>query len=454
MSQQNTAIALGTEDVGKLLTRYAWPAIVAMTATSLFNITDSIFIGHGVGPLAISGLAITFPLMNLAAAFGSLVGIGAATLMSVRLGQKDYETANKVLGNVFVLNIILGLAFSVITLAFLDPILMFFGASAETLPYAKEYMTVILAGNVITHMYLGLNALLRSSGNPKKAMFATIFAVIINLILNPLFIFTFNMGIKGSALATIISQILMLSWQISIFSNKKNFVHLKKGVFRLERKIVLDSMAIGLSPFFINAASSLLVIIINQSLSKFGGDLSVGAYGIVNRVVFLFGMVVMGFNQGMQPIAGYNYGALQFKRVDAVFRKTIVLSTIVLAAGFVTGQFFPHAVASMFTTDEELTERAVEGLRMVTLIFPFLGVQFVTVQLYQSIGMAKKSIFLSMTRQIIFFLPCVLIFPSIWGADGVWYSFPVTDVASAIVATTFLVKLRRKFKNAEEPEFE
>lgn len=454
MSQQNTAIALGTEDVGKLLTRYAWPAIVAMTATSLFNITDSIFIGHGVGPLAISGLAITFPLMNLAAAFGSLVGIGAATLMSVRLGQKDYETANKVLGNVFVLNIILGLAFSVITLAFLDPILMFFGASAETLPYAKEYMTVILAGNVITHMYLGLNALLRSSGNPKKAMFATIFAVIINLILNPLFIFTFNMGIKGSALATIISQILMLSWQISIFSNKKNFVHLKKGVFRLERKIVLDSMAIGLSPFFINAASSLLVIIINQSLSKFGGDLSVGAYGIVNRVVFLFGMVVMGFNQGMQPIAGYNYGALQFKRVDAVFRKTIVLSTIVLAAGFVTGQFFPHAVASMFTTDEELTERAVEGLRMVTLIFPFLGVQFVTVQLYQSIGMAKKSIFLSMTRQIIFFLPCVLIFPSIWGADGVWYSFPVTDVASAIVATTFLVKLRRKFKKAEEPEFE
>lgn len=454
MSQQNTAIALGTEDVGKLLTRYAWPAIVAMTATSLFNITDSIFIGHGVGPLAISGLAITFPLMNLAAAFGSLVGIGAATLMSVRLGQKDYETANKVLGNVFVLNIILGLAFSVITLAFLDPILMFFGASAETLPYAKEYMTVILAGNVITHMYLGLNALLRSSGNPKKAMFATIFAVIINLILNPLFIFTFNMGIKGSALATIISQILMLSWQISIFSNKKNFVHLKKGVFRLERKIVLDSMAIGLSPFFINAASSLLVIIINQSLSKFGGDLSVGAYGIVNRVVFLFGMVVMGFNQGMQPIAGYNYGALQFKRVDAVFRKTIVLSTIVLAAGFVTGQFFPHAVASMFTTDEELTVRAVEGLRMVTLIFPFLGVQFVTVQLYQSIGMAKKSIFLSMTRQIIFFLPCVLIFPSIWGADGVWYSFPVTDVASAIVATTFLVKLRRKFKKAEEPEFE
>lgn len=454
MSLQNSAIALGTDDVGKLLRKYALPAIVAMTATSLFNITDSIFIGHGVGPLAISGLAITFPLMNLAAAFGSLVGIGASTLMSVRLGQKDYDTANKVLGNVFVLNIILGLAFSVVTLAFLDPVLLFFGASAETLPFAREYMIVILAGNVITHMYLGLNALLRSSGNPQKAMYATIFAVIINLVLNPLFIFTLKMGIKGSALATIISQILMLAWQISIFSNKENFVHLKKGVFRLERKIVFDSMAIGLSPFMINAASSLLVIILNKALSKFGGDLSVGAYGIINRVVFLFGMVVLGFNQGMQPIAGYNYGALQFSRVDSVFRKTLVSATIVLVIGFLTGQFFPHAVASLFTTDAELTERAVQGLKMVTLIFPFLGIQLVTVQLFQSIGMAKKSIFLSMTRQLLFFLPCILIFPGIWGIDGVWYCFPVTDAASSIVAGIFLVKLLRKFKNANEPEFE
>jgi putative MATE family efflux protein len=446
MNEKNSPITLGTEKIGKLLVQYAIPAIVAMTASSLYNITDSVFIGHGVGALAISGLALTFPLMNLAAAFGAMVGVGAATLMSVRLGQKDYETANKVLGNVFVLNIILGLAFSVVTLAFLDPILYFFGASAATLPFAHDYMVVILSGNVITHMYMGLNALLRSSGNPKKAMYATIFSVIINLVLNPLFIFVFGLGIQGSALATIISQIVMLVWQISIFSNKKNFIHLKKGVFRLEKRIVLDSLAIGLSPFLMNAASCLIVILINQGLSKHGGDMAVGAYGIVNRVIFLFGMIAMGLNQGMQPIAGYNYGARQFKRVDEVLRTTIIWATVIMTAGFLIGEFFPHAVASLFTTDEKLTELAVKGLKTVMIFFPIIGFQMVTSNFFQSIGMAKKSIFLSLTRQLIFLLPCLLIFPGIWGVDGVWYSMPVADLASSVVAAILLINQFRKFK--------
>lgn len=448
MNQKNSPVALGTESVGKLLSRYAIPAIVAMTASSLYNITDSVFIGHGVGAVAISGLALTFPLMNLATAFGSLVGAGAATLMSVRLGQKDYETANKVLGNVFVLNIILGLAFTIVTLTFLEPILYFFGASAETLPYARDYMVVILIGNVITHLYMGLNALLRSSGNPQKAMYATIFSVIINLVLTPLFIFVFNWGIKGSAWATILSQLMMLVWQISIFSNKKNFIHLKKGVFRLERKIVVDSFAIGLSPFFMNAASCLIIIFINQGLSRHGGDMAVGAYGIVNRVVFLFGMIVMGLNQGMQPIAGYNYGAQLFARVDDVLRKTIILATAVMVFGFVIGEFFPHAVASVFTTDEALIEKAVEGLKIVMLFFPIIGFQMVTSNFFQSIGMAKKSIFLSLTRQLIFLLPCLIIFPRIWGVNGVWYSLPVADVASSVVAAILLTNQFRKFRQA------
>lgn len=285
MKQNGSPVALGTENVGKLLMQYAIPAIIAMTASSLYNITDSIFIGHGVGALAISGLALTFPLMNLAAAFGSLVGIGASTLMSVRLGQKDYETANKILGNVFILNIILGLAYTVVMLLFLDPILYFFGASAATLPYAHQYMVVLLLGNVVTHMYLGLNALLRSTGRPQKAMYATLLSVLINIILNPLFIFVFKWGIQGSAFATVISQTLMLIWQINIFSNKKHLIHLKKGVFRLQRKIVVDSLAIGLAPFMMNAASCVIVVIINQGLIRYGGDLAVGAYGIVNRVV-------------------------------------------------------------------------------------------------------------------------------------------------------------------------
>jgi putative MATE family efflux protein len=314
---------LGTEDIGKLLLQYAIPAIIAMTASSIYHITDSIFIGHGVGALAISGLALTFPLMNLAAAFGSLVGAGGAALMSMRLGQKDYLSSNKILGNVFLLNIIIGISFTIVVLAFLDPILYFFGASEATLPYAHEYMVVILLGNVITHLYMGLNALLRSTGNPQKSMYATLYSVLINIVLNPLFIFVFKWGIQGSAFATIIAQTIMLIWQIKIFSNKNQFIHFKKEFFRLQRKIVADILSIGLSPFLMNAASCVIVVVINQGLIRYGGDLSVGAYGIVNRVIFFFAMIVMGFNQGMQPIAGYNYGAGQVRTVRSVLPRLI-----------------------------------------------------------------------------------------------------------------------------------
>ncbi|MDD2255980.1 MAG: MATE family efflux transporter [Bacteroidales bacterium] len=441
-------LSLGTERIGKLLAQYAIPAIIAMTASSLYNITDSVFIGHGVGALAISGLALTFPVMNLAAAFGSLVGAGASALMSVRLGQKDYDTANKVLGNVFVLNIVLGLLFTLIMLFFLKPTLYFFGASDATLPYAYDYLKVILYGNVITHMYMGLNALLRSSGHPKKSMYATIGTVVLNLILTPLFIYQFGWGIQGSAWATVLSQALMLVWQISIFSNKKHFIHLKKGVFKLKKKIVLDSLSIGLSPFFMNAAASVIVIFINQGLSRYGGDMAVGAYGIVNRVVFLFAMIVLGLNQGMQPIAGYNYGAQQFDRVDKVLKMTIFYATGVMLVGFLIGQFFPSAVASVFTTDEQLIEHAVRGLRIVMIFFPIIGFQMVTSNFFQSIGKAHKAIFLSLTRQMIFLLPCLIIFPQIWGVNGVWYSLPVADLASSVVAGIVLFNQLKQFRRA------
>jgi putative MATE family efflux protein len=446
MESKDLPITLGTEKVGKLLMQYAIPAIIAMTASSLYNITDSIFIGHGVGALAISGLALTFPLMNLAAAFGSLVGIGASTLMSVRLGQKDYDTANKILGNVFILNIILGLAYTVVVLSFLDPILYFFGASDATLPYAHQYMVVILLGNVVTHMFLGLNALLRSTGRPQKAMYTTLCSVLINVVLNPLFIFVFKWGIQGSAFATVISQIVMLVWQINIFSNKKHFIHLKKGTFRLQRKIVVDSMAIGLSPFLMNAASCVIVVLINQGLIRYGGDLAVGAYGIVNRVVFLFVMIVMGINQGMQPIAGYNYGAGHYERVTEVLKKTLLLATGVMITGFLIGELSPHTVASIFTTDKALIDMASEGLRIVLVFFPIVGLPMVTANFFQSIGMAGKAIFLSLTRQLIFLLPCLLILPMIFGLKGVWYSMPAADLASSAISTFMLVSQFRKFK--------
>lgn len=447
MDQKGLPVTLGTENVRDLLARYALPAIIAMTASSLYNITDSIFIGHGVGPLAISGLAITFPLMNLAAAFGSLVGVGASTLMSVRLGQKDYDTANHILGNVVVLNSILGIAYTIIVLIFLTPILYFFGASAETLPYAHDYMVIILLGNSVTHMFLGLNALLRSIGKPQKAMYATISTVVINLVLNPLFIFGFGWGIRGSALATITSQIILLAWQIRLFSNKENFVHLQKGIFRLRRKIVTDSLSIGMSPFLMNAASCVIIILINQSLIKYGGDLAVGAYGIVNRVAFFLVMIVMGLNQGMQPIAGYNFGAGLYDRVNKVLKLTLLLATGVMTAGFLIGELFPRTIASAFTNDEALISLAKTGLRIVLILYPMLGFQMVVSNFFLSVGMAGRAIFISLTRQVLFLLPCLLLFPTFFGLTGVWLSLPAADLLSGIVASYMLTNHYRRFKS-------
>lgn len=446
MVGQKTSTALGTENIGKLLMQYAVPAIIAMTASSLYNMVDSIFIGHGVGTMAISGLALTFPLMNLAAAFGSLVGVGAATLISVKLGQKDYDTAQRVLGNVFVLNILLGVAFTVIVMAFLDPILYFFGGSDETVGYARDYMYIILLGNTITHLYLGLNAVLRSSGHPQKAMYATIATVIINTILDPVFIYGFGWGIRGAAIATIVAQIISLMWQLWIFSSKEELLHFHRGIFRLKRKIVFDSLAIGMSPFLMNMAACFIVILINQGLKKYGGDLAIGAFGIVNRLVFIIVMIVMGLNQGMQPIAGYNFGAKQYERVTKTLKLTIIYVTGVTTFGFIIGMLFSDTVVGIFTSDAELIELSAKGLRIVVMFFPIIGFQMVTANFFQSIGMASKAIFLSLTRQMVVLLPCLLILPRFFGAAGVWYSMPISDLLASLIAGTMLVWQFRKFR--------
>ena len=446
MVGQKTPTALGTENIGKLLMQYAVPAIIAMTASSLYNMVDSIFIGHGVGTMAISGLALSFPLMNLAAAFGSLVGVGAATLISVKLGQKDYDTAQRVLGNVFVLNILLGVAFTVIVMAFLDPILYFFGGSDETVGYARDYMYIILLGNTITHLYLGLNAVLRSSGHPQKAMYATIATVIINTILDPVFIYGFGWGIRGAAIATIVAQIISLMWQLWIFSSKEELLHFHRGIFRLKRKIVFDSLAIGMSPFLMNMAACFIVILINQGLKKYGGDLAIGAFGIVNRLVFIIVMIVMGLNQGMQPIAGYNFGAKQYERVTKTLKLTIIYATGVTTFGFIIGMLFSDTVVGIFTSDAELIELSAKGLRIVVMFFPIIGFQMVTANFFQSIGMASKAIFLSLTRQMVVLLPCLLILPRFFGAAGVSYSMPISDLLASLIAGTMLVWQFRKFR--------
>ena len=446
MTAQKTPTALGTESIGKLLMQYAVPAIIAMTASSLYNMVDSIFIGHGVGTMALSALALTFPLMNLGAAFGALVGVGAATLISVKLGQKDYDTAQRVLGNVFVLNILLGLAFTVIVFPFLNPILYFFGGSDETVEYARQFMEIILLGNVVTHLYLGLNAVLRASGHPKQAMYAT--TVAINTILAPIFIFMFDWGIRGAAIATVSAQVIALLWQLKQFNNANELLHFRRGIFRLKRKIVFDSLAIGMSPFLMNLAACLIVILINQGLKKYGGDLAIGAFGIVNRLVFIVVMIVMGLNQGMQPIAGYNFGAKLYDRVNKVLKLTIIYATCVTTFGFLVGMLAPNLVVGIFTSDAELTELSATGLRITVMFFPIIGFQMVTSNFFQSIGMAGKAIFLSLTRQMLILLPCLLILPHFFGVAGVWYSMPVSDLLASLIALVMLVYQFRKFKTA------
>lgn len=444
MVKQHDTLTLGTDPIGRLLTQYAIPAIIAMTASSLYNMADSIFIGQGVGAMAISGLALTFPMMNLAAAFGSLVGVGASTLVAMKLGQKDYTGANHVLGNVLALNVILGFLFMVVFLAFLDPVLIFFGGSEQTIPYAKDYMRIILYGNIITHMYLGLNAVLRSSGFPRMAMYTTLLSVVVNCVLNPIFIFSWGWGIKGAAWATVISQTISLLFQLVHFAKPQSLLHFQRGIYRLRGEIVRGILSIGLSPFLMNLCSCLIVILINRGLKEHGGDMAIGAYGIVNRIAFLFVMIIMGFNQGMQPIAGYNYGARLYPRVLQVTRLTMLCGVGVATLGFLLCEFMPEWIVRMFTTDADLIAKSVYGLRIVFAVFPLVGFQMVSTNFFLSIGMSKKAIFLSLTRQMLFLLPGLLILPPLLGTLGVWISMPISDTV-AFLATAVL--LQRQFKH-------
>ena len=445
-------VELGTEKIGRLLKQYALPAIIAQTASSLYNMVDSIFIGQGVGPLAISGLAVTFPLMNLSTAFGTLVGAGAATMLSVLLGQKNYKAANKVLGNVVSLNVILGLLFMAVALIFIDPILYFFGASENTLPYAKEYIQIILYGNIVTHLYFGLNAAMRSSGNPKKAMALTIFTVVFNTILDPIFIFVFDMGIAGAAWATVIAQTAAMIVVLKHFSDKSRAFHFEKGIFKLDPRVAKDSLVIGMGPFLMNAAACLVTLFINQQLRDYSGDLGIGSYGICNRFIFMFIMICMGLNQGMQPIAGYNYGAKQYSRVKEVFWMTAKFGTIVTTICFCIGMFIPRLASGIFTHDEELLNMSAEGLRILTIGFPIVGFQMIGTNFFQCLGMVKKSIILSLSRQLLFLLPLLYCLPLWMGADGVWMSFPISDVLSAILTAILLRRLFKKFNTLKDGE--
>lgn len=472
---QNNTISLGTDSLGKLLARYAIPAIIAMASSSLYHIIDSIFIGHGVGGAAISGMAITLPIMNIASAFGAMVGVGAAARISIRLGEGNKRAAEHILGNAVLLNLTLGISIMLIFLFALDPILVFFSggeASAETIGYARDFMRVIMFGNIITHLYLGLNEQLRASGYPRKAMYIMLLSMAVCTILNPLFIFVFGWGVQGSALATVIAQTISLLIQIHHYTSPRSFLRFKRTSFRFSRKIVGAIISIGMAPFLLNVCASLVTRFMNTALLKYGGtgaediitaatmggsvgDVYVGAYGIMNRVFMLFIMVAQGFNQGMQPIVGYNYGAKQYGRVLTVLKYAVICATCVTTLAFIVGVFFPEAIASAFVdssngvADRAMVEVVSQGLGVAMLVFPLVGFQIIAGGFFQYIGHAQLAMFMSTTRQLLFLLPLLLILPPRYGAMGAWVAMPLADTASIIVAATLLMLQVRKLRRME-----
>lgn len=446
MDNKSATIELGTRPVGLLLFQYALPAIIAMTASSLYNIIDRIFIGQIVGADAIAGLAITFPFMNLGGAFGAAVGVGASTAISVKLGQKDYITAERLLGNTVTLNLIIGIAFSVVSLMFLDPILRFFGASDVTLPYARSFMQVILIGNVFSHMYLGMNSLLRAASKPRMAMMFTISTVVINIVLDVVFIVWFHWGIRGAALATVIAQAVAMVGQMYVFSDKRQLLHLRRGIYRLKADLVRNIVEIGISPFLMNLCACFVVIFVNNQLVRYGGDMAVGAYGISNAVSTVFVMFVIGLNQGMQPIAGYNYGAQHTDRLMRVLRLAIISATCITTTGFLLAMLVPAQIARLFTTDQELISQAVTAIRYNLLVFPVIGFQMVTTNFFQCIGKVKISIFLSLSRQLIILIPALGILPLFLGLNGVWAALPTSDFIAALIAAIVMTRFMTRVK--------
>ncbi|MBD5214243.1 MAG: MATE family efflux transporter [Bacteroidales bacterium] len=452
VSGADSPTSLGEQPIGRLLVKYSVPAIIASVATSLYNIIDSIFIGRGVGAMAIAGLAITFPLMNLVAAFCMLIAVGGATISSIFLGQKNLRSATDVANNVLILCLINALIFGGLTLIFLDPILYFFGATDETIPYAHEFMQIILYGTPISYVFIGLNYLMRATGYPKKAMISALISVVVNVIFAPLFIFEFDWGIKGAAAATVCGQSVAFFWVLIHFLNKNSYVHFVKGNSWLQGHIVKRIYAIGMSPFLMNVCACVVVIFINKSLLSVGGDdgnLAVGAYGILNRTAMFFVMIVFGVTQGMQPILGYNFGAGNVERVKRTLYKGLIIGGTITSVGCLVTQLFPSQVAELFTVEPALIEMSRRAIRIFFLAFPVVGCQIIIQNFFQSIGKPKVSIFLSLTRQLIFLLPFLWILPPMMGIEGVWASMCSSDFLAFVVAViTAIIIFKRSFKKA------
>ena len=437
---------LGSADIKRLLLQYSLPAIIGNVVTSLYHLVDSIFIGHGIGALALSGMAVTFPIMNILAAFSTMIGVGGATLTSIRLGRKDQESARAILWHVALANTVNSVILGALCLLFLDPVLRIFGASGSLLPAARDFMSIYLCGVPVNFVFLGLNNLMRVSGYPNKAMLSSFLTVAINMALAPVFIFVLGWGLKGAALATVLAQFSGLIWVLIHFSGSKSFVRFGKKAPEFSFKLIGEILAIGISPFLMNLVSSFVISLINVELIRYGGDFAVGAYGIINRIIILFVFILIGITMGMQPIVGYNFGAKQMDRAFQALKYAVVMGVIITVAGVLFAELFPHLIIGMFTTHAELSELSVMGLRLAIIGLPLAGVQIPVSNFFQSIGKVKISIFLSLTRQLIFLIPALLLLPLFLGLRGVFMSLPVADIVAFLVTVGTFTYQYRKIK--------
>ena len=429
---------LGEENIGKLLLKFSVPAIVGMLVNALYNVVDRIFIGRGVGKLALTGVTVTFPIANIIIAFGMLVGIGTAAFVSIKLGQQNKEEAEHALGNALTLIIITSILVTVVGLIFLEPMLLKFGASSETLPYAKEYITIILLGVIFQNIGFGLNNTIRSEGNPRIAMFTMLIGGILNTILDPLFIFVFHMGTKGAAIATVISQAVNTIWVLYYFFGGKSVLKIRYKNLKLDTKIVMGIFAIGMSPFSMQIAASIVTIISNRSLVKYGGDLALGSMGVIMSIAMMVLMPIFGINQGSQPIIGYNYGAKKYNRVKQALKLAILAATVITTTGFIIIQLFSKQLISIFNKDPGLIGVGAHGIRIYLFMMPVIGFQIVSSNYFQAIGKAKISIFLGLSRQVIILIPLLFILPRFLGLNGVWISGPSSDAIASILTAIFL----------------
>ncbi len=455
MQHEEKTRELGVEKIGKLLWKYSIPSIISMIVVAVYNIVDRIFIGHGVGPLAIAGLALTFPIMNIMQAFGTLIGVGGSARLSIVLGKKDIRWAEEILGNSLILTLLFSGGVCVLVYLLMDPILYAFGGTEQTINYARDYLMIVLPGCVFTSLTFNLSGLMRSSGYPNKSMYVNVLGAICNIILDPIFIFVLDMGIKGAALATLISMIISASWAVQHFIKKNSFIRFHRHGFILRGYIFRNITLIGVSPFLMNVAASGVVLILNWQLMRYGGDYAVGAYGIINSFASFLVLFILGFCQGMQPIVGYNYGAGYMKRMKHAFFLTIQCATAVAIVGFISALFAPELIVKAFTGDSQLIQMSARGLRFILLLFPLVGFIMVNSNFFQSIDKPWVAILVSLSRQVLFLIPLTFLMPywfeqKNWsGLDGVWIAAPIADILSFLLALFLLLQQRKKIFHYE-----